>query len=385
MVYVIVLSVIAIFCAIHAAELYNKTRNNYLLAQKEKNKNLDILYQIEKKKQEIELSKKFLDDANENFNISLIQGRKWLAQMFADLTETIDKEKESLLLNKKRAAIKAAEQVKEANLAKRNALKKLKFLEYQLLSYKENFPFLEEYEEEILNDEITYKQIETNNQEREADGASKYLSEDEYKQLSPTERNKLALDRYLSGNLSKKEIGRFYERYIGYLYEKNGFNVEYFGIKQDYKDLGRDLICSKGDTIQIVQAKCWSENKTIRENFICQLFGTLNHFKKTNPGKKVTATLITSTQLSQVAKEMADVLKISYQENFMLDKQYPLIKCNISNRNQEKIYHLPFDQQYDNIKIEPEKGEFYVSTIQEAEAKGFRRAVRYNFKQKPPA
>jgi hypothetical protein len=28
-----------------------------------------------------------------------------------------------------------------------------------------------------------------------------------------------------------------------------------------------------------------------------------------------------------------------------------MIKCNISKRSGEKIYHLPFDQQYDKVKI----------------------------------
>ncbi|MEY3495804.1 MAG: hypothetical protein RJA80_26 [Actinomycetota bacterium] len=31
-------------------------------------------------------------------------------------------------------------------------------------------------------------------------------------------------------------------------------------------------------------------------------------------------------------------------------KQYPVIKCNIAS-NGEKIYHLPFDQQYDKTLI----------------------------------
>ena len=45
---------------------------------------------------------------------------------------------------------------------------------------------------------------------------------------------------------------------------------------------------------------------------------------------------------------------------------FPSVKCNIG-KGGEKIYHLPFDQRYDSIKIEPEKGEFYCATIEEAE------------------
>lgn len=57
-----------------------------------------------------------------------------------------------------------------------------------------------------------------------------------------------------------------------------------------------------------------------------------------------------------------------------LDLGYPMIKCNVNQGN--KIYHLPFDQQYDRVKIQHD-GEFYVKTVGEAERKGFRRAKRY--------
>jgi hypothetical protein len=57
-------------------------------------------------------------------------------------------------------------------------------------------------------------------------------------------------------------------------------------------------------------------------------------------------------------------------------KSYPIIKCNISN-SKEKIYHLPMDQQYDRVIIDPSKGEFYANTIVEAEKAGFRRAFRW--------
>ena len=46
-------------------------------------------------------------------------------------------------------------------------------------------------------------------------------------------------------------------------------------------------------------------------------------------------------------------------------------------RNGEKIYHLPFDQQYDRTLIKEEKNECYLETVKEAEALGFRRAFRW--------
>ena len=70
-------------------------------------------------------------------------------------------------------------------------------------------------------------------------------------------------------------------------------------------------------------------------------------------------------------------LGIELMENFRFDKAYPSIKCNISRVDGQKIYHLPFDQQYDKVRVQKEKGEFYCTTVKEAENKGFRRAFRY--------
>jgi len=59
-------------------------------------------------------------------------------------------------------------------------------------------------------------------------------------------------------------------------------------------------------------------------------------------------------------------------------EQYPCIKCNVSLRDSEKIYHLPFDQQYDKTVIGHHKLECYVATVEEAERLGFRRAFRWH-------
>ena len=60
--------------------------------------------------------------------------------------------------------------------------------------------------------------------------------------------------------------------------------------------------------------------------------------------------------------------------------QFPRIKCNIGRDEYgavTKIYHLPMDQQYDNVIIEPDKGEFFAMTVLEAENAGFRRAYKW--------
>ena len=100
-----------------------------------------------------------------------------------------------------------------------------------------------------------------------------------------------------------------------------------------------------------------------------------NLFSSPKLPSNLRAILITSTGISDTARKFASALGIEVQENFKPDK-YPMIKCNINPSSGEKIYHLPFDQQYDKVLC-INQGECYVSTVKEAEKLGFRRAMRW--------
>lgn len=141
-----------------------------------------------------------------------------------------------------------------------------------------------------------------------------YLSKEEYNSLSTVERNQLALDRYKASHKKSKW--------------QNGTMASY-----------------------CIEHNCPKEN--------------------------VKGVLITNIQLSPMAKKMAKYLGIKFKENIEVD-DYPCIKCNIGRDmyGETKIYHLPFDQQYDSTKIS-KKGEFYAMTVAEAEEAGFRRAFKW--------
>jgi len=68
-------------------------------------------------------------------------------------------------------------------------------------------------------------------------------------------------------------------------------------------------------------------------------------------------------------------MNVTLKENVELG-DFPRIKCNISDAG-ERIYHLPMDQQYDNVVID-KPGEFFASTVQEAVSHGFRRAYKWH-------
>lgn len=299
-----------------------------------------------------------------------------LLNILSEYEENIDNYFAGYFVRKAHPAIRASETIKEESKRRRVA----EFLQRKtqsIIEYYENIaPFLLDFKEQEIDDnEESLKQY---TEEEKEDPATNFLTKEEYRKLSSVERNKMALERYWKRpNKPKWLIGRMYERYVGYIYEKKGYDVEYVGVFKGLEDLGRDLICKKGNDVIVIQCKYWSQFKTIFEKHIFQFFGTLFQYKDEYKGSKVKGIFYTTTELSKLARRFANELNISLEEKFKMNQEYPCIKCNITDAGNTKIYHLPFDQQYDNVKIEPHKGEFYTASIAEAEKRGFRRAFRW--------
>jgi hypothetical protein len=209
------------------------------------------------------------------------------------------------------------------------------------------------------------------------DPVSGWVSAEEYAILGSTERNQLALDRYLASHKSRWQIGRDYEQYVGFLRERDGYRVTYHGILAGRADLGRDLVCERDGRIEIVQCKCWSRERLIHEKHVFQLFGTVVLQRIDSPMVDVIGSLVTTTTLSETAISVAEQLGITVEQDFSLGP-FPRVKCNVARDTAERIYHLPFDQQYDKTTIEVGRGECYAMSCAEAEAKGFRRAWRWH-------
>jgi len=325
-------------------------------------------------------------------------GFPWLASAYADYFQLREGKVVDWLDTKKHAAKKAAEKVRVMSQRRRKAEKLWRMFRYQLEYYEALFPWLVDFKEvdsdELIRSVLTDETDEDENVQEIDYQAKKFLVAAEY-ELPPAEKYQRALDRYRAKRSRNWEVGRDYERYVGYLYETRGYAVCYQGIREGLKDLGRDLIATKGNKVEIIQCKCWSKRKTIHEKHIFQLYGTTieywlkqrhesphlqaRFFPELIEKELVQPTFFTSTTVSDVAREFADVLKIQVIENKPLC-DYPCIKCNVSRTSGEKIYHLPFDQQYDAIQVEPERDECYVETVAEAEALGFRRAFRWRGK-----
>lgn len=344
--------------------------------------NSDTKKQIQKEKDDIQriISEKTI-------------GFPWLADAISQYYESRDLKIAEFMENKLRPGLSSADRIKELSKDKREFQKKFILARNISKYYEALFPWLTDFVDESIDEVILKAFTKEEIIDDDVDPVNNYLTKGEFQKLSVTERNQLALERYWKRKKSPWEIGRDYERYIGYLYEKEGWTVFYQGIEKGLEDLGRDLICKKGSSIEIVQCKYWREERTIHEKHINQLFGTtveyyiknlseidsnvqLNLFTGLLGKDILKAKFITSCSFSETSKRFASALRIEIIEKFPL-KNYPLIKCNVSRPDNSKIYHLPFDQQYDRTIIEEERNECYVSSVKEAEELGFRRAWRW--------
>jgi len=381
----------------------------------------DYSLAVKKQKDEFDLREKLWNEKiqKDQKEIEKIAKQKsmgfpWLAEAYADYFALKDGELEKYLRDKKHPAYTAAENVRMIKGEKRELLKENKVVRYKINYFEKLFPWLSEL---IADDEDEYIPVkidgddenENNNEDRVKD----FLTPEEYQSLPTVERNQMALDRYLRNrNKSKWAIGRDYEMYVGYLYEKAGYSIEYKGILDGFEDLGRDVIAKKSGEVCIIQCKHWAQYKVIHEKHIFQLFGTtmeywLNNyqsvrnewnlftqninsdssqksfeeFAKFLNEEKLKPIFFTSTSLSDKAKEMAKALSVEIREN-EAPGEFPRIKCN-TNYDEfgrgTKIYHLPMDQQYDRTIITKSKGEFYAFTVKEAEDAGFRRAFKHRY------
>ncbi|MHC4394510.1 MAG: hypothetical protein ACYS1A_02530 [Planctomycetota bacterium] len=197
------------------------------------------------------------------------KGFPWLADAIAQYYEFRDLKISEFLEQKLRPAISSADRVREIAKEKRILEKQFRITRNLIKYYEALFPWLPEFVGEDLDELIEQVARKEEKEDTQDDPVKFYLTKGEYKKLSTTERNQRALDRYWAKKKSSWQIGRDYERYIGYIYESKGYAVYYQGIVEGLEDLGRDLIAKKGKEIEVIQCKYWAQYRTIHEKHIC--------------------------------------------------------------------------------------------------------------------
>lgn len=130
-------------------------------------------------------------------------------------------------------------------------------------------------------------------------------------------------ERQLCSNcLNQKErldAGAAYEEYVARVLRRKGYQIEYNGITKGFDDEGIDLICTKADTpTLLVQCKNWADEKTIYENYIFELYGAMEYYKRRNQNQDVEAAFYATCSLSDKAKIIAVELGITVNDKFKI-------------------------------------------------------------------
>lgn len=202
-------------------------------------KNLTIIKKLKKHEEQLNFNKNLQDKLFEEKT----KGFPWVAEAHSRFYEKKLEEVEKYLLKQKNPAYKSSKIVNELKLRIKESEKKA-FIYKGIIDYYESlFPWLHDF----INapDEIIDKSNHSDYEESKIDPAQKFLSSAEWKNLPISERFQIALNRYWNRHKTNWEIGRDYERFIGYEYEMDGWDVTFEGAIKGFEDMGRDLIVKK--------------------------------------------------------------------------------------------------------------------------------------------
>ena len=155
-----------------------------------------------------------------------------------------------------------------------------------------------------------------------------------------------------------------YDLYTGYLFEYNGFNVEYCGIANGVRDDGMNLICRKGSRAVLVRCK----EEILTPNFVYYLAARALRFKMDNPHLEVSALCVTSQTLTDDSQIIAEKFSIDVKDN-MPFQNFPYVKCKVLT--DKKVCYTPKNDEYITVQINPDNGDMFCLNVNDAIAKGF--------------
>ena len=162
---------------------------------------------------------------------------------------------------------------------------------------------------------------------------------------------------FASSNLG---LNKRYRIYIGYLYERMGWQVDYSG--------GRNLISRKDNKLIVTISEAIM---TVDLSAMQALLGAAMECKRDNPSTIVSAMCVTSSALISRVSSLAKKFSIAVREHFYF-RNFPCVRCKAYSEIQ-RVYYVPDDEEYLSVKMFPEYGDRYCWSPDEAEAMRFYR------------
>ena len=96
---------------------------------------------------------------------------------------------------------------------------------------------------------------------------------------------------------------------------------------------------------------------------------TLADFENAVRNGKFHMVLVSTTQISDVANRFARKLGVEFFQVPL--ERWPMIRCVVVDG--KKYYRLPFDKQYEQLRVDEASGGRYAESVEEAESLGFKR------------
>jgi hypothetical protein len=157
----------------------------------------------------------------------------WLVSAIADL-HALEAERDAQILEaKKHAAVKSAGVVREHGAKRREAERQSRLMRYRVQYYEKLFPWIADY----VGDDVPDETVDLSGSQAEPtdDPVRYWLNDAEYRRLSETDKNQLALDRWKTSSKSRWEVGRDYERFIGYNSKRSATTLNLRGRLRGFK------------------------------------------------------------------------------------------------------------------------------------------------------
>ena len=173
---------------------------------------------------------------------------------------------------------------------------------------------------------------------------------------------------------AKSDYGRQYERYVGYLFERQGFAVNYQGIRKGLEDGGLDLVARAARKIRLVQCKRW--RVPVNADVISRLHGAVERFifeerqgKSPAMRTSIRGVLATSGEIEDEAKMLAAHFGIFVMSSLKFQR-YPAIKAQRITPYGGRFL-LPFTPGYDRMNLNLKAGDCFQESIRGAFLNGF--------------
>lgn len=150
--------------------------------------------------------------------------------------------------------------------------------------------------------------------------------------------------------LKRIPLNERYKFYVGYLYERKDWHVQY--------DDDKRITCEKDSRLIVIATE---DGGIINHNTVYALAARALAFKMDNPNLEVSALCITSKTISNKARIIAQKFSIAVKENFQF-QNFPYVKCKIL-QDGRRAYYTPNDTEYFTAQIITANGDFFCHNV----------------------